>query len=237
MPDTARPQTFAEFFVQATLDPRQSAEEGRPIHRDKEMVRIRWAGDRKRELVAPAHEKAILVRGDNGGGSVMISYSERYAREYEAFLRGKQDSVAGTPVDLLPGLTESLIADFKAVKILTIEQLAGVQDRDLPKIGMGSRKWRDAARAFLDHSADTAAVNKISAENEDLRSRLSQMEAMLAEMQGRAVPAPGDRQSSIEDMSDEDLRSFLAECGIPVRANAARDKLLAAAREAMEIAA
>lgn len=219
-PSQARP----EFFVEARRDKKASEEAGRPIFKDVEMVRVRFAGDAKRELVAPAHEKFKLAPG----GGHMLSYAEVWPDHYEAFKKGHDALASGTLIDLLPGLRPSQIAAFKAQGVPTIEALAALPDRTIAKIGPGTRDLVEQARAYLDEAHDRAAASAARAESDALKARVAELEALIAGKAG--TPQKGDDVSA---MSDDELRAFLNDRGISPRANASREKLEAAVRDVM----
>ena len=212
-----------EFFTEARQNKRKSDEAGRPVFDDVEKVRIRWVGDRGRVLVAPAHQPSYYSREH----SRHISYAERFPRVYEEWKRTQDNAEPGTPLAVLPHIPESRLAELKSQNVRTVENLAALADRTLTKLGPGFRELREQAQAYLDRITDDAATAKLEA-------RIRELEAMLTTPE---EPKVGDR---FDAMSDDDLRDFIAErTGQTPRKNAARDKLLGAARECadMDVAA
>lgn len=177
-------QVHVQFYQKAVQDKRATREQGRPIYKDVEYVRIRFPGDNKRELHAPAHEKAYLA--DKMGGR--LSYAEMYAEHYKLF-RDSAEQVVGTPLTELPFLTAAQRETLKGQNIATAEMLAEMPDRAIKNLGMNWRPVRDQAKAYLEKAAGSADVAKLSAENAELSERLKQMEAMMAEMQKQQTEA------------------------------------------------
>lgn len=220
MSDRDLDKIHVEFFTEARKNERKSAEKGRPVFDDVEKFRVRWVGDRNRVLVGFAHQPTFYSR-EHGRH---ISYAERFPKIYEAFKASAAAAEPGTPLAVLPGIPESKLAELKAQNVRTVENLAALADRTLTKLGPGFREFRDQAQAYLARVSDDAATTKLEA-------RIRELEAMLA--QDKAEPAEGDR---FDDMSDDALRGFIEDrTGASPRKNAARDKLLAAARECADM--
>lgn len=217
MAEVRDPHLHVTFFLQGRPDPKASREAGRPMFRDVEMCRIRFSGDRKKELVAPAHEPFQMRREDGQH----MTYAERYPDHYAAFLKNKADAITGTPVSMLPGLTPSKVRELEASNIVTVEALAALPDRVIGKMGMGARELVERAKGFLDNARDNAATDAIRAENAELRERMARLEAMLS------APA-AELQTGPETMTTDELRAYLDERGVTPRANASREKLIEA---------
>lgn len=220
---------YIEFYLEAMPDAAASRDAGRPMFKDVEMVSIKLVGDPANNLVARAHEKFQFVSDPrDAAGGRYITYAERYPDHYSAFLRDAQAAEEGTPLEHLPFMTKSQIAEFKAQNIRTVEGLAGLADRLLK--GMGWRAMREQAKVWIEEADKMAAVTRVNAENDGLRARLAALEAKIA-----ATPAaPAD---DIDGWTDDALRAYLEGRGISPRANAAHDKLVAAARDVMAEAA
>lgn len=225
MAEIKDPHLHIEFFADARMDPRASEEAGRPMFRDVEMVRIRFAGDRRREHVAPAHEPFQMERGSGRH----MTYAERFRDHYEAFKRDAAAAVTGTPIRMMPGLTPSKLRELEAAAITTVEALAALPDRIIGKMGMGARDLTERARAFLEQADQSAAVSAAQAENADLRERLARLESLMSSPP-QVEPFEADDPASWDD---DALRAYLTERGASPRANAARDKMIEAVRAFM----
>src|SRR6056297_2510859 len=158
-----------EFFSEAAKNVRKSEEEGRPVFEDVEKCRVRWVGDRGRVLVVPAHQPTYYSR-EHGRH---ISYAERFHRHYEEWRRTQDNAEPGTPLDVLPGIPPSRMAELRAQNVRTVENLAALSDRTLIKLGPGFREHREQAQAYLDRIGDDQATAKMEA-------RIRELEAALA---------------------------------------------------------
>lgn len=197
-----------EFFVKAVENPRKSREEGRPVFEDREYVRIAFPGDRKREHVAPAHEMHYVSHVRR-----QMPYSERFNAAYRAFKDNNADFVAGTPIDVLPFLTESRRAELKALGVRTAEQMATMPDNTKGKLGMGGAELCRQAAEFLEASKESGEVAKLKAELAELRGQLASRSA-----------DPGDPYAGL---SDDDLKNMIRDAGADVpRGVASRETLI-----------
>lgn len=195
-----------EFFTKAVLNPNKTRDEGRSIFDDVEYVRISFPADQKRELVAPANEMHYVSHAKE-----QMTYAERFAGSYNAFKEENTDYVSGTPIDELPALTSAKKAELKTLKVRTVEQLAGLPDAAIKKMGMGARDMVEMAQAFLDAASGTAEIA-------DLRRQLAEMKMKVD------APKPDDEFS---DFSDDDLRNMIQDAGGEVpRGNARRETLV-----------
>jgi hypothetical protein len=74
------------FFSEAVENPKRSAAEGKVCFDDVEFVRIKFVGDTKNELVAPAHSKSVFDSEQRR----YLTYAERFPQHYEAFKRAEE---------------------------------------------------------------------------------------------------------------------------------------------------
>ncbi|MBO9441380.1 hypothetical protein J7363_04700 [Phaeobacter italicus] len=201
-----------EFFMHAVPNPRETKAQGRPIYEDKEYIRIRFPADNKRELVASAHEKHY-----NPHAKEQMTYAERFKPAYDAFKSdGDLEGVHGTPLVELTILTAAKRAELVAQNIKTVEQLAGLPDNAIKKLGMGTRDLVDSAKTYLERAAnlsDTAA----------LHARIAELEAAMAGNDD-ALPPAGDQ---FEGFSEDDLKNMIVDAGHELpKGKLTRDRLV-----------
>lgn len=232
--DTAR----ARFFMQAHQNFAKSEEEGRPIFEDREMISIQVPGDQKTEFVdfvyrivkgQPVQNGAVF---NDSNPNYIPPYVIRFAKEYEAFKAGQAQALTGTPLEHWPQMTASRVAELKAMKVLTVEDLSNVPDGILSRLGQNSRMEREKARAWLLAAKDSAVTEKQARENQELKDRIARLEALLAGA-AAAVPEPvaPAGEIAIEDATDEQLKTWLKERGEPIKGNLSRATLEARVKE------
>jgi hypothetical protein len=195
-----------EFFVKAVENPRRSQEEGRAIYQDVEYVRITLPGDKNNEVVTPAHSMHYVPHMKR-----QMTYAERFRASYEAFKEERTDFVHGTPLSAVTIVSASEREELAQQKIRTVEQLAGLQDRAIAKLGPGWREKVERAQAFLRASEGTAEVD-------ELKARIAQLEAMMTK-------APAPAVDPFADFDREDLYNMALDAGLEPRANASAETL------------
>lgn len=117
-------------------------------------------------------------------------YQWRFPLEYEAFKRGKEASVIGTPLDMWPVLLPSQIAELKHNGIRTVEQLATLSD-STSGVLRGFYALKHKAQQYLDEAKDKNAAAVVRAQMEEQEARhkaeLKAMEDRLAAMLADAM--------------------------------------------------
>lgn len=160
---------FVEFDIKAVCNEEKSKEAGRPIYEDQEYVRIIIPGDK-----TTAIHKAVTPE-------LRHMYADQY-REWKT--GGDQHATTGTPLAIWPwpGMTKSTVEELKHFKCYTVEQLAGLTDTVMARMGPGLVKLRSDAQEWLKSAAAAAPLAKVLGENDDLRARVAAQEQQLEKM-------------------------------------------------------
>lgn len=233
------------FYTAAVENPVESKKQGRPIFEDKEFVEVKFAGDKLRVHVAPAHEyykRRSLPNGD----SEWITYAQEFQPIYERFKQGLIEQGTGTPLSELPFLTESKRAELKALNVKTAEALAQLDGGPLKMLGMGGRDLKNQAQAYLDKANGSADVTRLAADNDALRALIADLQKQVGELQGSAKtgtatkaskaskspPREAGDPSPFESYEDDDIRNWLQSGGFPLDPTWTREELIAKADEA-----
>lgn len=172
-PQQQRDTLAVRFFLKPQKNEKKSRDAGRPIYEDTEQVEIRIPGDRD-VLVRPAtaEDKA------------------RWDRQYEAFKKNQdQTTASGMPLGEWPLITGALREELGYFGIKTVEQLAGVPDVQLQRIGP-LMALRQKARDWVARSKDDAVLVKLRDENDQLSARVSALEKMLETASAQLHGAP-----------------------------------------------
>jgi hypothetical protein len=99
------------FFTKATMNQFRTDLEGRPIYEDLEYIEIWIPGDKSNINVRP----------------VQLDDKMRFRKRYDDWKAGVVKQT-GTPLKLMPFLTESEVEELAYFRITTAEQLANVAD-------------------------------------------------------------------------------------------------------------
>lgn len=161
---------YVEFYMNAVKDEKASLEQGRPIFKEREYIRIMPIGDKTKKIDRPVRFQAT--------GNVP-SDLDRFPRQWQSFKNQGVVAIDGTPIEEWPPLTKSDAMALKAMNIHTVEVLAGLGDNNLT--WLGARQMRDKAKAWLDSSKGGAVALKQAQEIEDLKL---QVEALTNQLNG-----------------------------------------------------
>jgi|UniRef100_A0A6H1ZAY8 hypothetical protein len=201
---------LVEFYTEPVHNVRESAEKGRPIFDDVEMVRIRAAGDKLTVFTAPAKD-ASSARDPNT--NARLTYAQLHHGPYEAFKRGQEFHGSGTPLSEVPFITAGKRKELQAANIHTAEAFIAVDGSSLQKLGMGARELRDQVKAWIDKTSKNADVVKLSQENEDLRARLERMEQLMDKATSPDADPYDASASPFSEWDDETIRVWIVEQG------------------------
>jgi uncharacterized protein YdbL (DUF1318 family) len=174
--DKSDPLVLPVFKIHTQKNEAKSKEAGRPIFEDMEVVEVRFAGDRNKVSVFPAHSICGEMQDDEGD-TRKITYAERWSDQYKRFKSKTQQIAEGTPVDELPFLTQAKRSELKALSIYTAEALAALDGQPLKNLGQGGRDLKNQAQAYLDNAKGSANVTKMAAELEELRRTVAELRA------------------------------------------------------------
>lgn len=159
-----------KFYHDQIEDEAASISEGRPVFRDREMI----------EILIPSDPRNLTVR------PVEDEDRERFPDEYERFARLGESVQEGTPLSEWSYLKATRVKELQKSRIDTVEQLAGVQESAIAKLGPNARDEVAAAKAFIEQSKDANAAVRLTLENdglrEDLKAKDDQIEALKAEI-------------------------------------------------------
>lgn len=108
-----------------------------------------------------------------------------YKAQYEEYMRTKETKVPGIPIDQWPQISESMKLTFKAMGILTVDQLANAGDGFGQHI-MDFQNLRNKARAYVNIGKDNDLIAQIkaeaSAEVSAMKKQMAEMQAMLEQL-------------------------------------------------------
>lgn len=233
VPIDTREITVTPVFKHVTVEDIPASErENRPVMKTIEAVEVRFAGSKLYSPVFPVN--AMWKRE----GHQIVTYAERWADQYRAFLAGDEQRASGTPLEMLKpyGVTESQLSLCRALKIYSIEALHHLEGSELKNLQMNGNPLKEMARRYM---ADRAAGASSASEMEALKARIAELEAMqkplpVNEPKGdeieEAVRAAEDEYASLSDDQLKDRIANLTGSGRP-RGNPSRQTLVQSLRE------
>jgi hypothetical protein len=150
------------FFIKPSQDRLRSELEGRPIYKDTEFIEI-WV---------PGDKFNINVR------EVQLDDKARFRKKYEDWKAGIVTQV-GTPLKLMPFLSESEVEELAFFKITTVEQLANVNDSAAQSFN-GLQGYKAKAKDYLASQTDANALHE----------RIKELEAIIGKKGNIPTLAP-----------------------------------------------
>lgn len=172
-------QLLVKFYLLTQEDKAASAEAGRPIFKDIEVVDIRIPGDRSGAIVRPARPADKI----------------RFARHYEAYKsRTDLEATEGTPLKEWTQISRSHCEELAHFNIRTLEQLANMND-NLSTQFMGINNLKRKAQEWLKLAKDQSSSRELHAELskrdksiEELKAQMAKMTKMVAAGKSKAKP-------------------------------------------------
>lgn len=148
-------QLLVKFFKHPQISKFKSTEAGRPIFDDVIMV----------EVLTPGEKDAVRVLADD-------FHRARFARQWAAFEKGNEQSLSGTPLEMLFPNEPSTIMTLKGFHIFTIDQLASISDTAMTQLPMG-RALSDRAKNYLATANGGATYHQMQQQITDLQAKLA----------------------------------------------------------------
>ncbi len=153
------------FYMEPVKNELASAQEGRPIFRNEERV----------EIFLPGNPNTMPVQRVND------DHRNRWAREYELFRKGLEQTAEGTPIEEWPVVDRAQVMELRSLGIQTIEEIANLSDIACQR-AMGLQGLRVKARVFLDDAAAMALTEQQGAEIDKLRAELASQTRQVDEL-------------------------------------------------------
>lgn len=136
-------------------------------------------------LITPPYSKDVMkykvkawfdiLEQDVRNGRMPQAWLDRYKEAYAAFQKGQDLPLTGSPIKgwglISPAQQETLIK----MSVLTVEDLAAMNDEGIKRIGMGAIDLKNKAKAWLAQLKDTGALALQMAE---LQKQFANLEAV-----------------------------------------------------------
>lgn len=178
------------FFRGKEIHGLQTQEAGRPIYVGVDMVGIRQPGER-----------------DEPHFVVTELHKQRFPRQWEAYQNKQEYIPDGTPLAVIFGAEPETVENMKGLKIYTVEQLAGLQEAAISRLGMGGRNLVVKAQKFMEAATGYKAATKMGREMEDLKSEndmlKTRLEALEKALSATDQPARRGRPPNVQPETQE----------------------------------
>jgi len=142
--------------------PFETARQNRPIFKEVTHIVKMIPGDKTFTYDQPIKE----------------SEKKEFAQEWAHWCRTNENKIPGIPIEMWHQINDTQKAEFKAMKIQTVEQFADLPDSIGANI-MGFFELRNKAKAYVATGRDAEANARKDAEINALKKRLSDLEEKL----------------------------------------------------------
>jgi hypothetical protein len=166
------------FSMQSRIDHQATEKEGRPIHKDVEFITILIPGDKTLTINRPVRKSDMA----------------RFPTQYAAFKAQRGAVVTGTPLSGWPLITESQRRELEYFNIVTVEQLADVNDSFAGTM-MGVHQLKQAAQRYITAAKEKAPLIQFTKAMEErdtqiaaLQDQLNKLLGMIETQQKAAAP-------------------------------------------------
>jgi hypothetical protein len=151
------------------------------MHEGEECVKVQIAGETR---FAPVYRAKDMWERD---GLQEITYAERWPEQYRQFKEGSAQIADGTSLEEAPFLNPSRIGELRALKIYSVESLANLDDRNIPRLGGKGYELKEMARQYLLKRQQTGAESKFA----QMQAQIEALTARLAATEAQPVTAIG----------------------------------------------
>ena len=176
------------FYMGVKPDAERSLAEGRPIFVDAPFIKIFTAGDAFTIIDKPVWDDATNQH----------SHTQRFPREWAAFKAGvaAEAQSGGTPLKLMPGISQAQVRELEHFHCHTIEQLVDLADSNSGKF-MGIQSLKNEARAYMQRAKGAAPEKAMQRELEKRDQEIELLKSQMQQLLTRAETeeTPGDTEA------------------------------------------
>lgn len=202
---------YVRFERRPVEDKKASLAAGRYVAKDVDYA-----------LITPPYSKDCIhikvdqwiqnMDNDVRNGRFPAAWRDQYMVQLQAWRNGQELPPVGTPIRGWTVLSPAQQENMTRINILTLEDLAGVNDEGLRRIGMGAQDLKNKAVAALqaakDHGPLIQQVSSLQAENTSLKTQVAalteKVELLVAAMEKNA-DAPVAVVSRNDSISADDI--------------------------------
>jgi hypothetical protein len=144
---------------------------GRAIFDEEDYVFIAQPGDNLQVFRGPVWKDPTAPN----------SHVNRFPDQWRQYKSGEGQRVSGLPLEHWPVILSNQVAELKAMRIRTVEELADLSDEVTGRY-RGLVELKQRARAHLEAAKSGASAQKLVTENEALKGQMLAMQAQMSEM-------------------------------------------------------
>lgn len=171
--------SWVQFYKGSRLNAHKSKEQGVPIYDAVDFMKVYHPGEPSNIYNQPVRDQDKFV----------------YRKQWEAYESGRADDVTGTPLNVLFPNNPELVSHLQALRIMSVQQLAGLTDTGLQQVQFGM-ELKNKARAYLDVAEKGKEFHAQNTKIEEQQLQINELTAKINELVGAqllAAPAPKKR--------------------------------------------
>lgn len=172
---------YVRFELRAVEDRELTVKNGHYSTKDEATVLLTPAGS-KDEVVKPVRDWLEQMKHQVREGRLPAEWEAMYVRAYEAWRRGEEIPLNGTPLKGWPIISPAQLQVCLAANVRTVEDLAAVNGEGLHRIGMGAQELKQRAEAWLKASKDIGGVVSL---NSALQAKVAHLEGVVKQLEER----------------------------------------------------
>ncbi len=153
---------WAEFYPRPVLDVEATKLEGRQIYKDEDYVKIRQPGER-----------------DEFCGRATEEFQLRFPKQWALYQAKMDQKGVGTPLNLLFVTEPHVIKQCEPLHVFTVEQLAGLSENGISRLGMGGRAQVLRAKEYLETAKRGAPAHEVNAKMEAMDAEIQSLKGQL----------------------------------------------------------
>lgn len=167
------------------------------MHEGEECVKVQIAGDTR---FGPVFRASDMWLRD---GLQEVTYKDRWPDQYAQFKGDRTQVADGTALEEAPFLNPSRIADLRQLKIYSLEALATLDDRNIPRLSGKGYELKQMAQEFLAKRQSEGANGKVAAMQRELEELRAMVQAQANQPVVNTDPYAGK--------TDDDLKVMIAD--------------------------
>lgn len=199
---------YVRFERRPIEDHAETQKQGRYIARDVDYALITPAYS-KDVFIQPVREWFDQLKIDVSAQRLPQEWFEHFQKNYKFFCEGQEAPLNGTPIRgwnvISPAQQQTIIA----MHILTVEDLAAVNDEGIRRIGMGGIDLKNKANAWLAQMQDkgpiTIKMAQLESENTRLHTDIKQLTETVEALKAAMELKTGVQRASSSGITAEDI--------------------------------
>lgn len=176
---------YVRFEKRAIEDRAASLVAGNMVTKDEDYAIITPVGS-KDEIPRSVKDWLAQLKEQSQQGRIPPTFLPHYTGIYEAWKRGEELPVNGTPIKGCHFLTPAQQANCIAANVRTVEDLAAANGEAVGRLGMQGYELKNRATTWLAAAKDTGVVVQLNialrAENDTLKETVAGLNKRNAEL-------------------------------------------------------